>query len=567
MVTQDQNAAKKSLTPTEAVRQAAMLSDQGRLHDAEKLCNMVLNAAPDFHPAHFQLAVIAAHVGKMDIAADLAQKAITLSPQTGQYHRAQTEICRRLGRLNAALAAGKTATSLLPDDAEAFYNYGLALMDAGQGTQAISAYRRALDLNPQHNLCANNLGVAYEAGGDMQNARQCYEQAIAINPGHAEARNNLGAILSADGDIEQAKTHFAAALDADPYFVHAHYNLSTLKRYTADDPHFKMLQQIEPHIHRRPANDQMHYYFARGKACEDTGDFDAAFAAFKQGNDLKRQSYDYDSDLYKNVVGRIIKTYDTTLADTACKACDDPSPVFILGMPRSGSTLIEQILSSHPAIYGAGELNALGDALDTIAGTSLATYGNYTGWMTDHLETDALQKLGEDYVARLRAIDADTPLICDKMPANFFFIGLIHKALPQAKIIHTSRDPLDTCISNYTRLFNNTMNFAYDLTELGRYYHQYDRMMQHWGAVLPAGTIHHVRYEDVLDDLEGQARELIAYCGLDWDEACLDFHRNKRPVKTASIAQVRQPLYTSSKARWKRYDAYLEPLKTAIQNG
>ncbi len=235
----------------------------------------------------------------------------------------------------------------------------------------------------------------------------------------------------------------------------------------------------------------------------------------------------------------------------------DPSPVpiFILGMPRSGSTLVEQILASHPQVLGAGELRTLDRLVHQGGGIeALAT-----------LQAEDCRRLGERYLADLRSLPAGKTRITDKMPGNFMYVGLIQLILPHAKIIHTMRDPVDTCLSCFSRLLSVGHHFSYDLAELGRYYRHYRELMDHWRSVLPAGTMLDVAYEDVVDDLEGQTRRMLEYLGLPWDERCLSFHKTVRPVVTASSVQVRRPLYRSGVARWRQYEAHLGPLLAELE--
>ncbi|HMH65088.1 MAG TPA: sulfotransferase, partial [Rhizomicrobium sp.] len=233
------------------------------------------------------------------------------------------------------------------------------------------------------------------------------------------------------------------------------------------------------------------------------------------------------------------------------------APIFILGMMRSGSTLVEQILASHPAVHGAGELPALSDVVNAARGPGGEAYPDFVAG----LDAQGLTQIGEAYLAKLPAGERH---ITDKMPTNFFFAGLIHLALPNARIIHTVRDPVDTCVSCFSKLFTAEQYHTYDLAELGRYYRRYQQLMAHWQSALPPGRMLEVRYEDVVADLEGQARRIIAYCGLEWDARCLSFHATDRPVRTASMLQVRQPLYQSALRRAHVYDEFLAPLRDAL---
>ena len=239
-----------------------------------------------------------------------------------------------------------------------------------------------------------------------------------------------------------------------------------------------------------------------------------------------------------------------------------PMPIFVIGMPRSGTTLVEQIIASHPAVHGAGELQALNDVILTVRGPDGNTilYPEFV----PAIDRLALQQIGARYVALVRRLAQGRPRVTDKMPSNYYFAGLIHLALPNATVIHTLRDPVDTCVSCFSKLFSAQQNHTYDLGELGRYYKRYERLMAHWRRVLPPGRILDVRYEEVVADLDSAARRIIAHCALPWDERCLSFHETGRPVRTASATQVRKPIYSSAVGRWRVYGDELQPLLDAL---
>ncbi len=278
-----------------------------------------------------------------------------------------------------------------------------------------------------------------------------------------------------------------------------------------------------------------------------------------RGNALKRREVHYHEVSCQREFQAIAEQFDGSLPDRI-GAVGDPSaaPIFVLGMPRSGSTLVEQILASHPLVHAAGELTILERLVRMLPdadGRAVPYPQGIAG-----LDADGFRRLGQAYLAGLPHLPAGKTRITDKAPANFFHVGLIRLILPNARIIHTVRDPVDTCVSCFSRLYSFGSSFSYDLAELGCYYRWYYELMDHWRTVLPAGSMLDVAYEDVVDDLEQQARRLIDYCGLPWDDRCLKFHETNRPIATASNVQVRRPLYRSSVARWRRYEAQLEPL-------
>ena len=521
----------------------------GRLPQAEAILRQVLAATPDCHPAYHTLGLIAFEVGKLPLAVELIVKAISFDAGVGLYHRNLGELCRRLGRLDEAVIAGRRACELSPNDVEAHYNLGLALADRSEWVGAIAAYRRAVELNPRHGLAWNNLGAALEKSGDLSQAEAAYAKAVALDPKHSEAQNNLGAIYSELGRLEDACRCFEAAIRAAPDFIEPHYNLSSLKTYRADDPHLAFLERNLAKAEAMPVKARIRYWFALGKAREDIGRYDESFAAYAEGNRAEHALLPATRRA-RTDVERVQAVFDAEFfaARKAVRGCGR-APIFIVGMPRSGTTLLEQILSSHPAVHGAGELK---DMHEVIAAAASGSGQRFPGFVPG-LAFDEFARLGEAYAERVWKLAPDAERITDKMPANFFYIGMIRLMLPNARIIHAMRDPMDSCFSCYARLFNDTMDFAYDLGTLGRYYARYIRLMRHWHAVLP-GTILDLRYEDMVADVEGQARRILEYVELPWDERCVAFYENKRRVHRQRGAGAKADLQTSV-ARWERFGA------------
>jgi hypothetical protein len=312
-------------------------------------------------------------------------------------------------------------------------------------------------------------------------------------------------------------------------------------------------------------HEQIELGFALGKAYADIGAHERAFRRLIDANALKRKQTFYDEGASLAGFERMKAAFTDALM-RANEGLGDPScaPVFILGMPRSGTTLVEQILASHPGLFGAGEIDDFGKA--TVA--SLRRAQRSAQDFPEAISTmsgEQLRRLGEDYLGRIRAKAPAAERIANKTPENFRLVGLIHLALPNARIIHMRRDPVDRCVSCFSKLFAENLPYAYDLGELGRYYRAYEDLMAHWRAVLPEGVVLDVRYEEVVADLEGQTRRILDHCRLEWDARCLDFHRAARPVRTASVAQVRQPIYASSVGRWRAYEPFLAPLISALR--
>ena len=553
----------EQLSPNQALNLAREFKAGRDLIRAENICRQILKTAPEYHPAYHELGLLAVDKGQLSHATQLVSQAIALNERIYVYHRNLCELYRRLGSLEKAVAAGQRATSLKEDDLDAHYNLGLALADSGLMQEAADSYHRALALNPKHGLSWNNLGAALEKLGNESAAEEAYSRAVQLDQRHHEAQNNLGAIYSVQGKLDEARTCFEKAIEATPGFISPHYNLSSLKVYDKDDPHLKLLEEMALTIGANQSLDErIRLSFALGKAREDAGNHDTAFVAYENGNRLKHNRLSMDERKADGNLAKIMEVFDQPFFEARTKpALSDRTPVFIVGLPRSGTTLIEQILASHPEVYGGGELSQLREVLAKPSGvTADRTFIEYVR----DLSTLEFETLGHEYLERVWALSPESRFITDKMPANYFFIGMIHLIFPDAKIIHSVRDPIDSCFSCYARLFNETMEFAYDLGTLGRYAARYLRLMWHWHNVLPTDTVLDVRYEDIVDDVEGQARRMLDYIGLPWSDECLKFYENKRPVKTASIAQVRKPIYRSSVGRAKNFEKHLTLLRDII---
>jgi tetratricopeptide (TPR) repeat protein len=374
----------------------------------------------------------------------------------------------------------------------------------------------------------------------------------------------LGVALQQFGRLDEARLAFERAIALAPRRAEFYFNLFDVKKkFTTEDRHFVSLQALARDEAAIAGEDRIHLHFAMGKALANIGDERQSFEHFLKGNSLKRQKVVYDEAATLRVFDRIRAVFTAELMG-AKQGQGDPSrlPIFIVGMPRSGSSLVEQTLASHPKVFGAGERLDLRDALNSFGAASEIVLPFPERFLV--ATGEELRRLGADYLDRLGTALPTSPAswqrAVDKMLANFRLTGLIHLALPNARIIHTCRDPVDICLSCFSILFTADQPFTYDLGELGRYYRAYHSLMEHWHRVLPEGVMLDVHYEELVADFEPQARRIIAHCGLEWDEACLAYAETARPVKTASAAQIRQPIYRSSIGRWRPDADVLNPL-------
>jgi tetratricopeptide (TPR) repeat protein len=539
------------------------LGAQGRFADAVAHYERALELNPDRPDPHSNLGLALAAQGRMADAIAHYERALELNPRHVNAHNNLGTALMAQGRNADAIAHLERALAVNPDHADLHNNLGVALIGQGRVKEAIAHYERVLVLRPNDANAHSNLGTALAEQGRIAEAMSHLERALAANPDHADAHNSLGNIFKDEGKLDDAMAHYVRAIAIRPDFGEAHLNRADIKSYLPGDADLPVLEALAGR-HDLPASTAMRIHFALGKAFEDTGDYARAWEHLLQGNGLKRKQIDYDEAKLLDLFERVSTVFDKGLLDRFLGEGEgSPVPVFVLGMPRSGSSLIEQILASHPQIHGAGELMDFEAAASAVfhAGGRAAEYPE----CTRAVDGAGLRRIGQSYLARLPSVAGGKVRIVDKLPGNFLNIGLIRLALPNARIIHTMRHPMDTCVSCYSKLFTFGHHYTYDLAELGRFYRYYDELMTHWRRVLPPGAILDVSYEQVVGDLEGQARRMIEYCGLPWDDRCISFHKTRRPVKTASSVQVRKPLFRSSLQRWRRYESGVTPLLAELE--
>jgi tetratricopeptide (TPR) repeat protein len=465
----------------------------------------------------------------------------------------------RAGRLDEAERGYRLILGAEPQHAQALHLLGMIAAPRGNYAEAADLIGRSLALEPDVAEAHYNLGVALQGLRRTEEAVEAYRRSLQLKPNVAGTHLELSTALQELGFPDEARTAVERALALDPASASAWHVRGDLKTYAPGDPDIARMEALLASGRGLSGDDRILLEFALGKAWMDVGDAERAFAHLDAANRQKRAGFAYDAQADIAWLAAIAEGLPAQRLGELAGA-GDPSdlPVFVVGMPRSGTTLVEQILASHPQIQGAGELLALEDVIgrdwerDDLAETYLRR--------VDGLTKPDLAALGRAYVERVSPLAAGRPRVVDKAPGNFRLAGLISLMLPNARIIHCRRDPVDTCLSCYTRNFSGRVRYAFDLGELGRYYRAYEALMAHWRAVLPPERFIEVDYEAVVGDLEPQARRMIAFCGLDWDPACLNFHATRRAVRTISVNQVRRPLYSSSIARWKPYERQLGAL-------
>ena len=530
-----------------------------RFAEAEPDYRRAVELQPAFADAWSNLGTCLRELKRPEEAETVYRKALEFNPNNPEMLDNLALALKDLERLDEAAELLRRALVVESLDEKIYMHYATVLLDQHKLDEAAAANRRALALNADNHDALNVAGrIAFERH-DLEAALANYRRALALKPDLPDAYNNMGNALKELGQIEAAQDAYEAANGLDPNIAGVYVNLADTKKFTRDDPHLAAMEALAAKTEGLSKTDRRDLDFALGKAYADLQDYERSFGHYLAGNAAKRSTIDYDETVAFAVFDSIEATFTRELVAQKSGVGDPSSvPIFVIGMPRSGTTLVEQIIASHPSVYGAGELTVLNELAHSLPGSDGS--GSRYPDLVPGLDASALRNIGASYVAAVRKLAPTAERITDKMPANFYFAGLIHLALPNAKIIHCMRDPVDTCVSCFTKLFAAQQNPTYDLAELGRYYKGYERLMAHWRQVLPPQTMLEVQYEEVVADLEGQARRILAYCGLPWDKRCLSFHQTDRPVRTASATQVRQPIYKSAVGRWRVYEEYLGPL-------
>jgi len=509
-----------------------LLQQDNKIQEAEHALRKAISQNPRYIEAYNNLATILASQKKEVDALRLLGDALKFAPKNPQTLLITAKIQMRRNNHAAAEQAARLVLQEKPENAEALTVLGQVLHETDRYEEAITVLEQALKANPKSPEALNFYGVALKSVGRLDEARDHIIKALKLNSGMWGGYANLNDLVDfSKGEGEQLFNQMDAIFQS--------------AKNTEADPFLPL-------------------HFAYGKALEDRGEHERALKHYITGGKMKRAQLEYNEAETFSFFDMIREAFPKEFfEDRKYAGLPDERPVFIIGMPRSGSTLVEQILSSHPDIYGAGEVKYLSRALGQLRDRfpSLPKFPQMMGKIT----SGQLDIMAKKYLDALSAGAGDAKRITDKLLTNYFFVGLIHTLYPKAKFVNTQRDPVDTCLSGFTKLFKDDMPHSYDLAELGRYYGKYRELMEHWQKVLPKGVLTTVQYEDVVADTEKEAKALIEFIGLDWDPKCVDFHKSDRPVKTASVAQVRKPIYNTSVKRWKKYGDGLQPLVDAIE--
>jgi len=542
----------------------AMLAHRtGRRFEAEENYKKLVVHDPADVGALNLLGVISYQDGLPSVAARLTGRAVRINPNSADCHSNFALAKIELDSPDDALRHIRRAIVLRPDFAEAVVGLSAALHELGRADEAEAVARRAILMNPSAVSAWNNLGLTLRRLDRHTEAIPVLLKAIVLAPSHAKATHNLGLILMEIG-ASGAKTALTRSLRLNPGQVHYFRSFSLLHRFHRTDEWLDHLERIALTLPSLSQDGQIEAHFVLAKAYGDIGENDQAFEHLLMANALKRERIHYDEPATLGLFQRISATFDARLIrELSGQGEASEMPIFIVGMPRSGTSLVEQVLASHSEVSAAGELDDFGRLLEGLTRSEGCDFPE----LTRTLDPLKFRALGRDYLDIIKGKAVGARFVTDKMPGNLAFAGMIHLALPNARIIMVERDPIDTCLSCFSTHFTESLGFAYDLAELGRFAHACDRLRTHWRTVLPKDRVLTVRYENVVQNLEVEARRLVEFCGLAWEPACLEFHRTDRAVKTASITQVRQPIYTSSIRRWRPNSRIVAPLLSGLQGG
>jgi len=502
--------------------------------------------------------------GQLPVAERLLREHLKQQPTDVVAIRMLAEVAARIGRHGDAENLLRRALELAPGFEAARHNYAIILFRQQKMAEALGEIDWLLERDAR-NLNYRNLKAASLARlGEYASAIPLYVQLLKEMPRDPRLWLSYGHALRSAGRQSESVTAYRKCIDAAPEFGEAYWSLANLKTFRFDADDIACMRKVLARTDIRD-EDRYHVHFALGKALEDANEFAASFDHYALGNQLRRTQANYDANDTTVQLRRSAAFFTRErFAGLAEAGAQDPDPIFIVGLPRAGSTLIEQILASHSQVEGTMELPDLSFLARRLSGVKLKSDASKYPDSLGDMDPDGLRALGEEYLARTRIHrKTERPYFIDKMPNNFAHVGMIQLILPNAKIIDARRHPMANCFSAFKQHFARGQTFSYSLEDLGRYYRDYAGLMAHFDSVLP-GRIHRVFYERMIGDTEHEVRRLLAYCGLDFEPSCLSFHENERSVRTASSEQVRQPIYRSSVEHWKNYGQWLGPLREAL---
>ena len=549
-----------------APRHLASLNNLGSIARDEKdpdtavsYYRRALEVQPEYAETLANLATLYIEIDNLAEAQATLASLFSVDPNHAEGLRCQGRIHLARSELDAAERAFQRAIQQSPDELRNYTGMSQVMVEKNQPELARQMAAKALECDEASDLALHQMGVAVSKLGSSEETAAWYHKALEQTPDFTPSLQGLAQLALEDGESETARMYFEKALEIEPEDTSALVGLSRVSKIKSeDDKVFQALEAVLPEASEMSVQRQVAYRFAMGDIYDGLKRYDEAFAQYAEAARLKRGTISYDADAYDRKVDDIIATFTPAFIDSL-RAYANPSlrPMFVLGMPRSGTTMTETILASHSTVSGAGELGDLQHLF------GMEGQGGFPANLRIMTPAQISERLTA-YLQKLATVDPDSGHVTDKMPANFHMLGVIHALFPNAKVIHTRRSAMDICLSCFTRHFDRSQLQSYDLVEQGRFFLGYQRLMAHWEKVLPEGAFLTVDYESMVADPETNIRAMLVHCDLPWEEACLNFHQTKRRVKTASITQVRQPIYRSSVEKWRRYEAYLGPLMDVL---
>lgn len=576
---------------------ANVLLQSGRWTDAAEQCEKMVHMDPGSATAWFMLGRSRAEQDRLQEAADAYRKALQIKPDLALASHGLGFALHRQGQWTQAIGHFRHALQLNPKMAQAHWGLGMSLQKLGNLQEALHHYQQAIKLNPKHAEARLGIGMTLSLMGKQDLAVASLSEAIKLKPGYVDAYISLAATLLPLGRQDEAQQLVEKVLQLQPDNAEAISLATTIDQHKGDidkahkrlkplieaglnevnvalayaticnsigetDNGIRLLEQQLEKGQTLTASGRRNVHFNLGKLYDSSKDYARAFEHYQKGNALKET--EFDPRLRDAEVDTAIATYTPDLmASLPRSRIQSDRPVFVVGMPRSGTSLIEQILASHPAVFGAGELNYV----IQMAASLQSTLGKAQAYpqCLPALTQQEIDRLAQHYLDQIAELSPDAARVVDKMPGNFMHLGFIELLFPGARIIHSMRDPLDTCLSCYFQDFSRSHPYSYDFAQLGAFYKSYERIMQHWRKVLRIPMIE-MQYEDLISDQEGASRRIVDFCGLEWNDQCYNFHETQRYVATASYDQVRRPIYSSSVSRWKNYAEFLDPLREALKS-
>lgn len=535
-----------------------------KFDDVEKILKKILELDDNHADALYLMGMLKLKTGNLDVALTFLNRAVSANPEKANYHNDIALVYQQAGMLENSLKFFNKAIKLEPENHLFHFNIGNLYLNTGNQKKAVESYRKAIAIHQDFADAYNNLGQALHQLQDVDSAEFAYREAIRLNNTIASAYNNLGTLLQDKGDFEGALNAYHNALKCNPGFVMAASNIAYLQKCKSPDDEIILFLKKLDELKDLAIEDKIVISFALGKLYDECHEYDRAFKNYEKGNQLASNKFSFDRNCFDGICNALIKKFNSEFFNNLQKiGTDSDMPVFIVGMPRSGTSLVEQILSSHSEVTGAGELDFFNEQ-SGINRNDLTYFEERLNIFSGADET-YLSQVANAYLQELaNYASKDHKHVVDKMPYNFFNLGLISLVFPDARIINCQRDPFDTCLSVYFQYFQGFHNYSFSLENIAYVYNRHADLMTHWEQTIN-NPILTVQYEEIINYPEKSCKNLIDFMGLTWEDECLDFYNSRRPVFTRSNVQVRQPIYQTSINRWKNYERHIEPLKRIIR--